>query len=95
MPEACRVVIPALILQDVRVRSLVVGGELGSRDAGYPLPKVGTVSGGREKTQREELQCQVENDTAGLLVVKTVRILLVPSVGNGTAVRQQDCVRSA
>ena len=44
------------------VRSLVVGGDFGSRDVFYPIPKVGLleewpgVSGGREKTQREELR---------------------------------------
>ena len=69
MHEACKVVIPALILQDVRVRSLVVGGKLGSRDVGYTIPKAGLLEERpevrrREKMQREELQCQVENDTA-------------------------------
>ena len=36
-----------------------------------------------DETQREELQCQVENDTAEGSVVKTVRVLLVPSLGEG------------
>ena len=36
-----------------------------------------------DQTQREELQCQVENDTAKGSVVKTVRVLLVTSLGEG------------
>ena len=83
-----RVAIPALFLQDVaRLRSLVVGGNPGSRAVVFPIPRVGlleerpAVSGRREKTQREELQCQVEDDTAEGLVVKTVKILLVTSLG--------------
>ena len=53
----------------------------------FPIPRVGlleerqAVSGRREKTQREELQCQVEDDTAEGLVAKTVKILLVTSFG--------------
>ena len=71
------------------MRSLVVGGKSGNRDAVCPIPKFRTlqerpaVSGGRERTQREELQCQVENDTAEGSVVKTMRILLVPSLVEG------------
>ena len=83
-----RVAIPALFLQDVaRLRSLVVGGNPGSRAVVFPIPRVGlleerpAVSGRREKTQREELQCPVEDDTAEGLVVKTVKILLVTSLG--------------
>ena len=41
------------------------------------------VSGGRKKTQREELQCQVESDTDEGPVV-TMRVLLAPSLGKGT-----------
>ena len=57
MPEACKTVSPAGRMQ---AWSLIVGGKLGSRDVGYPIPMVGTVgrttSGHRrgEKTQREE-----------------------------------------
>ena len=39
------------------------------------------VSGRREKTQREELQCQVKDDTAEGLIAKTVKISLVTSLG--------------
>ena len=34
-----------------------------------------------DETQRKKLQCQVETDTAKGSVVKTVRVLLVPSLG--------------
>ena len=34
-------------------------------------------------TRNEKLQCHVEHNTAGGLVVKTVRVMFVPSVGNG------------
>ena len=53
----------------------------------FPIPRVGlleerpAVSGRREKTQREELQCQVKDDTAEGLVAKTVKILLFTSLG--------------
>ena len=94
MPEVWRAVIPELFLQDVaRLRSLVVGGNPGSRAVVFPIPRVGlleerpAVSGRREKTQREELQCQVEVDTAEGLVAKTVKILLVTSLG-----RCDDCL---
>ena len=55
----------------------------------YLTPKAGlfeelpTVSEGLEKTQREELQCQVEMDTAGGLAVEAVRVLFVASVRKG------------
>ena len=39
------------------------------------------------KTRREELQCQVENDTAEGPVVKTMRVLLAPSLR-----RANDCL---
>ena len=58
----------------------------------YPVPQVGlleerpAVSGGRERTQREELQCHVESDTAEGAVVKTRRVLLAPSFG-----KENDC----
>ena len=66
------------LLSDSRPRSLVVGGNHGSRAVIFPIPRVGlleerlAVSGRREKTQREELQCQMEDATAEGLVVKTV-----------------------
>ena len=42
MPETCKIVTPALFLQDVaRLRSLVVGGYPGSRAIVYPIPRVG------------------------------------------------------
>ena len=72
---------------EVQAWSLVVGGNPGGRDVVYPIPRVGllegrlAVSGRREKTQREELQCQVEDDTAEGLVVKTMKVLLVTSLG--------------
>ena len=74
-------------MEGERLRSLVVGGNPGSRAVVFPIPRVGlleerpAVSGRREKTQREELQCQVEDDTAEGLVAKTVKILLVTSLG--------------
>ena len=52
-----------------------------------PTPRVGlleerpAVSGRREKTQRGELQCQEDEDTAEGLVVKTMKVLLVTSLG--------------
>ena len=61
-----------------RLRSIVVDGNPGSRDVVYPIPRVGlleerpAVSGRREKTQRGELQFQVEDDSAEGLVVKTI-----------------------
>ena len=67
MPEAPKTVNPALFLHDVQATSLDVGGKFGSRDVGYPIQKV-----------REELHCQVENDTAEGPVVKTMRVLLAP-----------------
>ena len=75
--EACKTVSvsPA---GKVQAWSLVVGGNLGSRAVFLPIPTVGlleerpAISGRREKTQREELQCQVEDDTAEGLVEKTV-----------------------
>ena len=75
MPEVCRTVHP---VERARLRSLVVGGNPGSRAVVFPIPRVGLLeerpaaSGRQEKTQREELQCQVEDDTAEGLVVKTV-----------------------
>ena len=84
--EACKTVSPA---ERVQVGFLVVGVSSGSRDVIYPSPKVGllgerpAVSGGREKTQREELQCRAGSDTAKGPVVKTVRVLLVLSLGEG------------
>ena len=78
MPEACKIVILSLFLRDSRLRSLVVDGNPGSPDVVCPIPRVGLLeerpaaSGRREKTQRGELQCQVEDDTAEGLVVKTV-----------------------
>ena len=79
-------------MQDIepcRKMSLVVGDKYGSRDVGYPIPKVGllrvqpAVSGGREKMQREELRCKMENDAAEGPVVKTMRVLLAPCLGKG------------
>ena len=66
MLEACKTV---SLVERARLRSLVVGGKSGSRDVVYSdsnrwiVGKTPAVSGGREKTQREELQCQVESDT--------------------------------
>ena len=82
--EVCRTVHP---VERARLGSLVVGGNAGSRAVVFPIPRVGlleerpAVSGRREKTQREELQCQVEDDTAEGLVVKTMKVLLVTSLG--------------
>ena len=82
--EVCRTV---HLVERARLRSLVVGGNPGSRAVVLPIPRVGlleerpAVSGRREKTQREELQCQVEDDTAEGLVAKTFKILLVTSLG--------------
>ena len=82
MPKACKTV----SLAEMRLGYLFIGGNSGSRDVDYPIPRVGllgerpAVSGGREKTQREELQCQVMSDTAEGAVVKTMRVLLVPSL---------------
>ena len=51
------------------------------------FPRVGlleerpAVSGRREKTQRGELQCQVQDDTAEGLVVKTVTNKIFTSLG--------------
>ena len=84
MPEVCRTMHP---VERARLRPLVVGGNPGSRAVVFPIPRVGlleerlAVSGRREKTQREELQCQVEDDTAEGLVAKTVKISLVTSLG--------------
>ena len=77
VPEACKIVILAVFLRDARLRSRVVDGNPGSRDVVFSDSKSWTVSGRRERTQREELQCQVENDTAEGLVVKTMKVLLV------------------
>ena len=80
MPEAC----PA---GKVQAWSLVVDGNPGGRDMFYPIPRVGlleerlAVSGRRERTQREEQQCQVEDDTAGGMVVKTVTKKIFTSLG--------------
>ena len=55
-------------MQEEHGQGLVVGGKSGGLDVVHPIAKVGlleerpVVSGGREKTQREALQCQVEND---------------------------------
>ena len=70
----------------VQVGFFVVGGSSGSRDVIYPSPKVGLLGerpAGREKTQREELQCRAGSDTAKGPVVKTVRVLSVLSLGEG------------
>ena len=67
----------------VQVGFLVVGGSSGSRDVIYPSPKVGLLGerpAGREKTQREELQCRAGSDTAKGPVVKSVRVLSVLSL---------------
>ena len=86
MPEACKTV---CLAERVQVGFLVVGGSSGSRDVIYPSPKVGllgerpAVSGGREKKQREELQCRAGSDTAEGLVVKTMSVLSVLSLGDG------------
>ena len=75
-----------------RLGSIVVGDNSGSRDVIYPIPKVGllderpAVSGGREKTQREELQCQVESDTAKGWAVKTMTVLSDPRLVRGRSV---------
>ena len=58
MSEVCTTVILTLFLQDVQVRSFVVGGKSGGCDVGCPIPKVGllgerpAVPGGREVTSR-------------------------------------------
>ena len=55
-PETCKIVITALFLRDSQLRSLVVGGNPGSRAVVFPIPRVGlleersAVSGRREKT---------------------------------------------
>ena len=70
----------------VQARSLVVGDKSGSRDVGYPIPKVGllgdrpAVSGGRQKTQRDGLQCKVESDAVEGPVVKATKVLCTPSL---------------
>ena len=85
-PKRLKCAGPCILCKE-RLRSLVVGGNPGSRAVVFPIPRVGlleerpAVSGRREKTQREELQCQVEDDTAEGLVAKTVKILLVTSLG--------------
>ena len=62
-------------------------GGPGSRAVVGPIPRVGlleerpAVSGRRERTQREELQCQVEDDTAEGMVVKTVTDRIFTSLG--------------
>ena len=82
-PEARRTVISA---GGVQARSLVVGDTSGSRDVGYPIPKVGllgerpTISGGREKTQRDGFPCKVESDAGEGAVVKATKVLLAPSM---------------
>ena len=71
VPEACKIAVPALFLWDSRLGSLVVGGNPGSRAVVFPIPRVGlleerpAVSGRREKTQREDLQSQVEDRRTG------------------------------
>ena len=86
VPEACKTV---SLSGGVQARSLVVGDKSGRRDVGYPMPKVGllgkrpAVSGGREKTQREGLKCKVESDAAEGRVVKTMMVLLAPSLRKG------------
>ena len=71
----------------VQAWSLVVGSNPGSRAVVYLIPRVGllenrpAVSGVREETQREELQCQVEDDTAEGPVAKTEKALLVTNLG--------------
>ena len=69
MSEACKTVSvsPA---GKVQAWSLVVGGNHGNRAVVCPIPRVGLLV--RLETQREELQCQVEDDTTEGLVVKTV-----------------------
>ena len=85
MPEACKTVSlsPA---GKVQAWSIVVGGNLGGLDVVYPFQKLDcwkrpAVSGRRVKTQREELQCQVGDDTAEGLVVKIMKVLLFTSLG--------------
>ena len=82
MREACKTVSVSPAGR-VQAWSLVVDGNPGSRDGVYPIPRVGlseerpAVSGRREKTQREEFQCQVEDG----LVVKTVTNKIFTSLG--------------
>ena len=86
MPEACKTVSVSPAGR-VQAWSLVVDGNPGSRDVVFPNPRVGlleerpAVSGVREETQREELQCQVEDDTAEGLVAKTEKVLLATGLG--------------
>ena len=75
-PKVCRTVHP---VERVRLRSLVVGGNPGSRAVVFRIPRVAlleerpAVPGRREKTQRGELQCQVEDDTSKRLFVNTAK----------------------
>ena len=68
----------------VQASSLVVDGNPEGRD-GFSDSKswtVGRATGGRrEKTQREELQCQMKDDTAERLVVKTMTNNIFTSLG--------------
>ena len=74
MPETCKTV----SVGRVQAWSFVVGGNPGSRAVVCPIPRVellqerSVVSGMREETQRGELQCHVEDDTAKGPFVKTV-----------------------
>ena len=84
MPEVCRTV---HLVERARLRSPVDGGNPGSRAVVFWIPRVGlleerlAVSGRRERTQGEELHCQVEDDTAeGLVAKTTVKIWLVTSL---------------
>ena len=86
MPEACKTVSVSPAGQ-VQAWFLVVGGNPRNRAVVYPIPRIGllevrsVVSGVREETQREELQRQVEDDTAEGLVVKTVTDRIFTSLG--------------
>ena len=74
-------------MERARLRFLVVDDNPGSRDVVYPIPSLGlleerpSVSGRREKTQRGELQCQVEDDTSEGLVVRTTTNNIFTSLG--------------
>ena len=81
--EACKTVSVCLVRR-VQAWSLVVGGCLALV---FLIPRVGlleeglAVSGSRVKTEREELQCQVEDDTAKGLVVRIMKVLFFTSLG--------------
>ena len=95
LTEACSAVSPT---REALLQPLVIGGSSGSHDVIYPIPGGGllgerpVVPRGRERTKREEqLQRQVEGDTAQGPVAKARRRLRrLPAWMSGMGIWQPD-----